>query len=50
MVTAMTAVCNMQWAQHDIWSVNTDFECHGEQLLDPTSAAASLTRATCPPS
>ena len=44
MLTAMMAVWNMQGASHDIWGVNTDFEYHEEQRLDPdtpksTSAA-----------
>jgi protoporphyrinogen oxidase len=35
MLTAMMAVWNMQGAAHDIWSVNTDFEYHEEQRLEP---------------
>ena len=35
MLTAMMAVWNMQGARHDIWSVNTDFEYHEEQRLEP---------------
>jgi hypothetical protein len=35
MLTAMMAVWNMQGASHDIWSVNTDFEYHEEQRLEP---------------
>ena len=38
MLTAMMAVWNMQGARHDIWSVNTDFEYHEEQRLEPTAA------------
>jgi hypothetical protein len=30
----------MQGAQHDIWSVNTDFEYHEEQRLESTLATA----------
>ncbi|HSJ12856.1 MAG TPA: NAD(P)/FAD-dependent oxidoreductase [Longimicrobiales bacterium] len=30
MLTAMMAVWNMQGADHDLWSVNTDFEYHEE--------------------
>ena len=37
MLTAMMAVWNMQGAHHDIWSVNTDFEYHEEQRLEPAS-------------
>ena len=45
MLTAMMAVWNMQGASHDIWAVNTDFEYHEEQRLEPptpgvTEAAA----------
>jgi hypothetical protein len=36
MLTAMMAVWNMQGADHDIWAVNTDFEYHEEQRLEPT--------------
>ena len=35
MLTAMMAVWNMQGATHDIWSVNTDYEYHEEQRLEP---------------
>ncbi|HPF62788.1 MAG: NAD(P)/FAD-dependent oxidoreductase [Gemmatimonadetes bacterium] len=35
MLTAMMAVWNMQGASHDIWEVNTDFEYHEEQRLEP---------------
>jgi protoporphyrinogen oxidase len=41
MLTAMMAVWNMQGARHDIWSVNTDFEYHEEQRLEPTRTANS---------
>ena len=40
MLTAMMAVWNMQGAQHDIWSVNTDFEYHEEQRLEPAGATS----------
>jgi protoporphyrinogen oxidase len=43
MLTAMMAVWNMQGARHDIWSVNTDFEYHEEQRLEPAPAAAAGT-------
>jgi len=35
MLTAMMAVWNMQGAEHDIWAVNTDYEYHEEQRLEP---------------
>jgi len=35
MFTAMMAVANMKGASHDVWSVNTDFEYHEEQKLEP---------------
>jgi protoporphyrinogen oxidase len=35
MLTAMMAVWNMEGAAHDIWAVNTDFEYHEEQRLEP---------------
>lgn len=38
MLTAMMAVWNMRGARHDIWLVNTDFEYHEEQRLEPTEA------------
>jgi protoporphyrinogen oxidase len=45
MLTAMMAVWNMQGANHDVWSVNTDFEYHEEQRLerpaDPIEAPAA---------
>jgi hypothetical protein len=40
----MMVVWNMQGARHDVWEVNTDFEYHEEQRLEPQkspSAAAS---------
>ncbi len=40
MLTAMMAVWNMQGATHDIWAVNTDFEYHEEQRLEPPRADA----------
>jgi protoporphyrinogen oxidase len=39
MLTAMMAVWNMQGASHDIWAVNTDFEYHEEQRLEPPETA-----------
>jgi protoporphyrinogen oxidase len=41
MLTAMMAVWNMQGARHDIWAVNTDFEYHEEQRVEPAPAAGS---------
>lgn len=41
MLTAMMAVWNMQGASHDIWSVNTDFEYHEEQRLEPPRPATA---------
>jgi protoporphyrinogen oxidase len=41
MLTAMMAVWNMQGAAHDIWAVNTDFEYHEEQRLEPAPAGAA---------
>ena len=35
MLTAMMAVWNMLGATHDVWSVNTDYEYHEEQRLEP---------------
>jgi hypothetical protein len=42
MLTAMMAIWNMQGAQHDIWEVNTDFEYHEEQKLEPPRAEPAL--------
>lgn len=41
MLTAMMAVWNMQGASHDIWAVNTDFEYHEEQRLEPAEPAGA---------
>ncbi|HXE80255.1 MAG TPA: NAD(P)/FAD-dependent oxidoreductase [Vicinamibacterales bacterium] len=40
MITAMMAVWNMMGAQHDTWAVNTDFEYHEEQRLEPELSSA----------
>jgi protoporphyrinogen oxidase len=40
MLTAMMVVWNMQGAAHDVWAVNTDFEYHEEQRLEPSRGAA----------
>jgi protoporphyrinogen oxidase len=41
MLTAMMAVWNMRGATHDIWEVNTDFEYHEEQRLEPAASQAA---------
>jgi hypothetical protein len=41
MLTAMMALWNMEGAGHDLWAVNTDFEYHEEQRLDPGAADAA---------
>jgi protoporphyrinogen oxidase len=41
MFTAMMAVDNMLGASHDVWRVNTDFDYHEEQRVDPQESAAS---------
>ena len=35
MLTAMMTVWNMEGAAHDIWAVNTDYEYHETQRLEP---------------
>ena len=40
MITAMMAVWNIMGAAHDTWAVNTDFEYHEEQRLEPELAPA----------
>jgi len=40
MLTAMMAVWNMQGASHDVWEVNTDYEYHEEQRLEPAKDKA----------
>jgi protoporphyrinogen oxidase len=42
MLTAMMAIWNMQGAKHDIWEVNTDFEYHEEQKLEPPRVEPAL--------
>ena len=40
MYTAMLTLENMLGlAQHDVWAVNTDFEYHEEQKIDPNEKA-----------
>jgi len=36
MLTAMLTLENMAGAGHDVWAVNTDFEYHEEQRLEPS--------------
>jgi protoporphyrinogen oxidase len=43
MYTAMLAVENLNGAHHDLWAVNTDFEYHEEQRVDPVSASRAAT-------
>jgi protoporphyrinogen oxidase len=38
MYTAMLAVENLNGANHDLWAVNTDFEYHEEQRIEPGAA------------
>ena len=40
MYTAMLAVENMNGARHDLWAVNTDFEYHEEQRIEPNAAVS----------
>ncbi len=35
MLTAMMTVWNMTGAAHDVWAVNTDFDYHEEQKMEP---------------
>jgi protoporphyrinogen oxidase len=41
MLAAMLAVGNMQGASHDLWELNTDFDYHEEQKIEPPRAARS---------
>jgi protoporphyrinogen oxidase len=45
MFTAMMAVANMNGASHDVWAVNTDFEYHEEQKIEPAKHAVPLRAA-----
>ena len=36
MLTAMMTLWNMQGASHDVWAVNTDFDYHEEQKIEPS--------------
>ncbi|MCB9832897.1 MAG: NAD(P)/FAD-dependent oxidoreductase [Planctomycetes bacterium] len=44
MLTAMMAIWNMEGADHDIWAVNTDYEYHEEQKLEPEKEPANSPR------
>ena len=41
MLTAMMTVENMLGAAHDVWAVNTDFDYHEEQRVEPAESQAS---------
>ncbi|MGH9175595.1 MAG: FAD-dependent oxidoreductase, partial [Vicinamibacterales bacterium] len=41
MLTAMMTVWNMQGASHDVWEVNTDFDYHEEQRVNPQAPAST---------
>jgi protoporphyrinogen oxidase len=43
MLTAMMTVANMRGAGHDVWSVNTDFDYHEGQRLDPPPRPPAVT-------
>jgi protoporphyrinogen oxidase len=40
MLTAMMTVWNLEGADHDVWAVNTDFEYHEEQRVEPAAPPA----------
>ena len=42
MLTAMMAVWNMKGAAYDVWSVNTDFDYHEEQRIEPDTRPQAL--------
>ncbi len=42
MLTAMMAIWNMKGAAHDLWEVNTDFEYHEEQKVEPPRLRAAV--------
>jgi hypothetical protein len=44
MLTAMMTVANMRGAQHDVWSVNTDYEYHEEQRIEAATETATESR------
>ncbi len=39
MLTAMLTLANMRGASHDVWAVNTDFDYHEEQKIEPPARA-----------
>ena len=41
MLTAMMAVDNMLGSSYDVWSVNTDFDYHEEQRVEPANGAGA---------
>jgi protoporphyrinogen oxidase len=45
MLTAMFAVENMHGASHDLWAVNTDFEYHEEQRVEPAGTKPAFAAA-----
>ncbi len=44
MLTAMMTVANMRGAEHDVWSVNTDYEYHEEQRIEAATETATESR------
>ena len=46
MLTAMMVIWNMHGAQHDVWSVNTDFEYHEEQKLADSASSSNAPSAS----
>lgn len=49
MLTAMMAVANMKGASHDVWAVNTDFDYHEEQKLEPDTSKGAPPRPVATP-
>lgn len=45
MLTAMMAVQNMRGASHDVWAVNTDYEYHEEQKIEPETGGGARRQA-----
>lgn len=41
MLSAMLAVANMRGGTHDVWEINTDFDYHEEQKVEPSTNGAS---------
>jgi protoporphyrinogen oxidase len=42
MLTAVMTIANMRGARHDTWAVNTDFEYHETQKLEPETDAKAV--------